>query len=91
VLVLGVGGREQVVEFPDGVHDRHRDAVGAAESATLSFDAALLVRTFLAGLAVEGVEAVVRAERDPALRLGPVAAEQHSGDGGLQVVVADLV
>jgi uncharacterized membrane protein HdeD (DUF308 family) len=28
VLVLGVGGREQVVEFLDGVHDRHRNAVG---------------------------------------------------------------
>ena len=38
VVVLGVGGREQIVQGGDGVDLRHRDAVVAAEPAALTFD-----------------------------------------------------
>lgn len=46
-----------------------RDQVRAAEPAALVLDATLLVAAFLAGPAVEGVEAVVRAAGHPTLRL----------------------
>ena len=43
-----------------------------------------------AGLAVEGLDAVVESERCPAVGLDPLPAEsEHTRDGGLEVVVAD--
>src|SRR3954452_440103 len=63
----------------------------AAEPSALTLHATLLMGTLDAGVAVERVEAVVGPERHPAGRLGAVAAEQHPGDRGLEVVVADLV
>jgi hypothetical protein len=46
---------------------------------------------FLPGHAVERVEAVVRAERDPPLGLLPSPTAQHPRHGWLEVVIADLV
>lgn len=47
--------------------------------------------TFDAGLAVETLNAEVRPEGDPPVGLNSSAAlPQHPGDGGLQIVVADL-
>jgi len=54
---------DQRVELVDRDHHRHRDAVVAAEPAALTLDAALLVTALMSGQAVEGVEAVGRAER----------------------------
>ena len=89
--VIGViPGLEQDVELIDRVDGGHRDAVSAAEPAALAFHAALLVAALMAGLAVERVEAVVRPERRPPVRLHPAAAEQHPRHRGLEVVIADL-
>ena len=74
----------------DRVDFGHRDAVGAAEPATLTLHPTLLMGAVDAGLAVEGVEAVVGAERDPPVRLEPVPAGQHPRHRRLQVVVADV-
>jgi hypothetical protein len=76
VLVLVVSGLKELVELGDRVHDRHRDRVGAAEPATLTLHAALLVGAVDAGLAVERVETTGGAERDQAVGLKPVPAEQ---------------
>ena len=90
VLVLGVGGGQQLVELCDRVDFGHRDAVGAAEPAALTLHPALLMRAVDAGLAVEGVETVVGTERHPPVGLEPVAAGQHPRHRRLQVVVADV-
>ena len=64
--VIGViSSGEQLVELFDGVDHRHRDAVVASEPAALALHAALLVAAVMTGLAVERVETVVGAERDP--------------------------
>ncbi|WP_198028865.1 hypothetical protein [Actinoplanes sp. N902-109] len=47
----------------------HWDKVVAAEPADLAFDAAFLVGSFDAWLAVEDIQAVMGAERGPALGL----------------------
>ena len=63
----------------------------AAEPADLPLDAALLVRPLDAGLTVERLDAVVQAERGPPVGFDPLPAEpDHAGDGGLEIVVADL-
>lgn len=68
------------------------DEVVAAEEADVALDAALLVSALDAGLAVEGVDVEVGAERDPPVSLDPLPGEpDHLGDGSLEVVVADLV
>ena len=77
MIILRIGRREEVVEFSDRVDDRHRNTVGAAEPATLTLHTALLVSAVDAGLAFEGVEAIVGAERHPSVRLQPVPTEQH--------------
>jgi hypothetical protein len=90
--VIGIaGGLQQRVELLDGVHRRHRHAVVAAEPAALAFHPALLVAALMPRNAIPGVEAVVRAERDPALVLHPGAAKHHPLDRAGQVVVADLL
>jgi hypothetical protein len=81
---------QQRVELSHRLDLRDRDQVVAAEPAAFTFDAALLVRALDTGVAVERLEAVVRAERDPPGRLGAVAAEQHPRHRGLEVVVADV-
>ena len=91
VVILRVRGREQDVELFDGVHDRHRDAVVAAEPSAFTLAAALLVGAFLPWVAVERVEPEMRPERDRPLGFVPAASEQHPGHRGLQVVITDLV
>ena len=82
---------DQLVELGDGGDLGHGHHVATAEPADLAFDPTLFVRSVLAGLAVEGIEEVVAAQRDEALGLEAVAAHQHPGDGGLQIVVADAL
>jgi len=63
----------------------------AAEVADHPFDPALLVGPFDARPAVETFNAEVRTEGDPPVGIRPrPALPQHPGDGGLEVVVADL-
>jgi hypothetical protein len=49
------------------------------------------VAALVAGAAIERVETVVGAEHHPAVGFHSGAAEQHSGHGGFEVVVADLL
>jgi hypothetical protein len=50
MIVFGVRGREELVQLRDRVHHRHRDAVGAAEPAALTFHPALLMGALAVGL-----------------------------------------
>ena len=68
---------------------RDRGQVPAAEPADLSLDPALLVRALDPGLAVEGVEAVVRPQRHEARVLEPFPTQRAPDHRGLEVVVAD--
>ena len=60
-----------LVELVEGVDLGHGDQVVAAEPPDLALDPALLVGAVDAGLAVERVEAVVRAEQHPPVVLVP--------------------
>ncbi len=88
-VVCAVGGLEQRVELDQAAHERNRHEVAAAEAPDLTLHAALLVGAARPGLAVEGVLAVVRAQRRETVALHAVAAAQHAHHGRLQVVVAD--
>lgn len=90
VVVLGVAPGEVVVQLSQGLDLGHGDGVVAAEPAPLTLDPTLFVGAFDTGTAVEHVEAVVRAEQHPPVRLDPGPAGQHPGDGGFQIVVADV-
>ena len=79
----------QLVQLGQGGDPWHGHHVTASEPADLAFDPALLVRSVLAGPAVEGLEEVVTAQGHEALGLGATAPHQHPGDSRLQVVVAD--
>ncbi len=79
------------VELDERRDLRHGDEVVTPEPADLALHPALLVRALDPGQAVEGVEAVVRPEHHPPVGFGAVTAEQHAGDGTLEIVVADLV
>src|SRR5262245_53378154 len=85
-----VDGSQALVELVEGVNFRDRDQMRPAEPATLMLDATLLVRAFLTGHAVERVEAVVRPERRPPLRLDTSAAEADPVHRRFEVVVADV-
>ena len=61
----------------------------APEPADLALYATFFVSAVDTGLAKERVEPVVRAQGDELLGLLPVAALQHFGDGGLEVVIPD--
>ncbi len=87
--VLVVEAPDRLVEHLHARGLRHRHEMVAPEPADVVLHAPLLVRALLAGLAVEGVEAVVAAEGDEALGLDPVPAEQDPGHGRLQVVGLD--
>jgi hypothetical protein len=90
-VVGDVPGIDQGVELGQRVDLGDRDEVIAAEPADLTFDAAFLVGALQSGLAVEGLDRLVRPECDPALGFHPLPGEpQHLGDGGFEVVVADL-
>jgi hypothetical protein len=69
----------------------HRHQVVAAEPAALTLHTALLVGALPPGPAVERVEPRPGTKLHPPIRLGPVPPEQHSGHGGFQVVVTDLL
>lgn len=90
VIILRVTLGEVGVQLGQRLDGGHRDGVVAAESATLALDPALLVRPFNAGTAVEHVEAVVRAEQHPPVRLDPGPAGQHPRHRSFQVVVTDV-
>lgn len=63
----------------------------AAEVTDLPFDAALFMSALAPGPAVERLDAPVRTEHRPAVRLHPAPVEaQHPLDCGPQVVVADV-
>jgi hypothetical protein len=90
-LVIGVPGVDHRVERPDRLHLGNRDEVVAAEPADLPLDAAFLVGAADPGLAVEGVQAPVGAERGPPVGLHPRPAEPDDlRDRRLEVVIADL-
>ena len=63
--------------------------MASAEPPDLALHATLLVGTPLARLTEERVELVMRAQRDEAVGLGPVAALQDPADRRPQVVIAD--
>jgi hypothetical protein len=90
--VAGLPAGDLLVQFIEGLHLGHWGEPGASEPADLALDAALLVRPFDAGVAVERVEAVVGPEQHPPRVLGPAPtrAVQHLGHRGSQVVVADV-
>jgi hypothetical protein len=69
--VAGLPACDLLVQLIEGLHLGHRGEPGASEPADLALDAALLVRAFDAGVAVERVEAVVGAEQHPPRVLGP--------------------
>lgn len=67
------------------------DQVVASEPPHLTFDAALLVGAGDAGLAIERLEPVMRAERGPTVSLDPLPAEPDDArHGRFEIVVADL-
>ncbi|WP_327238971.1 hypothetical protein OG243_01525 [Streptomyces sp. NBC_01318] len=90
-IVLPVPLFDHLVQLSERGDLGDGNEVIAAEVADHPFDPALLVGTFDAGPAVEALDAEVRAERDPPVCLHASAAlPQHPGNGGLQVVVANL-
>jgi len=92
VTLRVIGGADAVQQF---IELDHRRDVGngnegaASEPADLTFDPALLMRAFDAGLAEERVEPVARAQQHEPFGLDPVPTAQHLDHRGLQVVVAD--
>ncbi|WTL37220.1 hypothetical protein OG244_02425 [Streptomyces brevispora] len=90
-VVLPVPPLDHLVQLGERGDLGDGNEVVAAEVADHPFDSALLVGAFDAGPAVEALDAEVRAEGDPPVGLdSSPALPQHPGDGGLQVVVADL-
>lgn len=84
-------GIDHGVQLREAVDLGDRDQVVAAVPADLALHAALLVSTGDAGLAVEGIQAVVGAERGPSVGLDSLTVEpDHLRDRGLEIVVADL-
>ena len=90
VIILDVTLGEVGVQLGEGVDFGHGDGVGAAEPASLTLDAALLVGAFDTGPAVEHIKAVVGAEQHPPVRLESGAAGQHPRHRRFQVVVTDM-
>jgi hypothetical protein len=68
-VVEHVRGGDQLVQGSKRGHRRYRHQMAAAEPADLALDAALLVRAVLRRDAEEGIEPVMRAQRDKPLRL----------------------
>ncbi|MFK4295969.1 hypothetical protein ABH924_001106 [Arthrobacter sp. GAS37] len=91
-VVSGFPFPDPVVELIQTFSDRHWGETVAAEPAHFAFHAALLVGSGDAGQAVEGIEAVVRAEQQPPVVLLalPTLPEDHGGDGTGEVVTADV-
>jgi hypothetical protein len=82
---------DEFVEFVQGFDFGDGYEVVAAEAADIAFHTALFVCAVDAGLAVERVDVEVGAKRHPAVGFHPLAGEaDHLGDGGFEVVVADL-
>ena len=77
------------VEVGEALHPRHGHEEAPALAAHLALDAALLVGTLLARLAVAGLEAVMAAQGDESLGLDPVPPAQDPGHERPGVVVAD--
>ena len=91
VIVSLVAGGHQVVQRGQRTDPWDRDHVAAAEPADLSFDPALLMRSFDAGQAEEGLEAVVAAHGDEPFGLDPAAPLHDPHHGRLEVVIADAL
>ena len=92
VIVQGFPFTDAVVEIIQRPSSRHGREPVTPEPAHLALDSAFLVRSVYPGLAVEGVEAVVRAKQHPPVILQtlPALPGHHRGDSAGEVVIPDV-